>query len=167
MRDKNISRIAACVSENLCVQNGVIYESENPINLADLGMAEKPEEKPDLGELEGDDLGSKLLSLGFERVQKTPEIMGFGMKMSDGRYLIIWDSENPGEGQWSVVSGSEVQPAEEEPIDVDSLTPEQQQELEGEYSADADWDAKTMEADRQAGSSRSQQQASQAPRGTP
>jgi len=147
--NNDIRRIAACVSENLCVQNGVIYEAENPVSLAELGMED-----------EGDDLGTKLASLGFERIQKTPEIMGFGMKMSDGRYLVIWDSENPGEGQWSVVAGSEVQPAEEEPIDVDSLTPEQQRELESEYAADAEWDAKTMD-DRD-----NAEQASQAPRAT-
>jgi hypothetical protein len=144
--NNDIRRIAACVSENLCVQNGVIYEAENPVSLAELGMED-----------EGDDLGTKLASLGFERVQKTPEIMGFGMKMSDGRYLVIWDSENPGEGQWSVVAGSEVQPAEESGLP--DMTPEQQ-ELESEYTADAEWDAKTMD-DRD-----NAEQASQAPRAT-
>jgi hypothetical protein len=119
MRNNDIRRIAACVSENLCVQNGVIYEAENPVNLAELGMED-----------EGDDLGTKLASLGFERIQKTPEIMGFGMKMSDGRYLVIWDSENPGEGQWSVVAGSEVQPAEESGLP--DMTPEQH-ELESNH----------------------------------
>lgn len=136
----DIKRIAACMSEHLCIQNGVINESDNPVDLAELGM-----------ENEEGDLGTKLKSLGFERVQKTPEIVGYGMKVSGGNYLVIWDNEDTSEeGQWSVVSGSEVQPAEEESIDVDSLTPEQQQELESELAADAEWDAKTMDADQQA-----------------
>lgn len=132
----DIKRIAACMSEHLCIQNGVINESDNPVDLAELGM-----------ENEEGDLGAKLKSLGFERVQKTPEIVGYGMKVSGGNYLVIWDNEDtPEEGQWSIIAGSEVQPAEEE-VDLDNMTPDQTRELESEYAADAEWDAKTMDAD--------------------
>lgn len=132
----DIKRIAACMSEHLCIQNGVINESDNPVDLAELGM-----------ENEEGDLGAKLKSLGFERVQKTPEIVGYGMKVSGGNYLVIWDNEDtPEEGQWSIIAGSEVQPAEEE-VDLDNMTPDQTRELESEYVADAEWDAKTMDAD--------------------
>lgn len=136
----DIKRIAACMSEHLCIQNGVINESDNPVDLAELGM-----------ENEEGDLGAKLKSLGFERVQKTPEIVGYGMKVSGGNYLVIWDNEDtPEEGQWSIIAGSEVQPAEEE-VDLDNMTPDQTRELESEYVADAEWDAKTMDADGASG----------------
>jgi len=41
-------------------------------------------------------------------------------------------------------------------VDLEDLTPKQQRELESEYAADAEWDAKTMDAE----------QAAQAPRAT-
>jgi hypothetical protein len=125
----DIKRIAACMSEHLCIQNGVINESDNPVDLAELGM-----------ENEEGDLGAKLKSLGFERVQKTPEIVGYGMKVSGGNYLVIWDNEDTSEeGQWSIIAGSEVQPAEEE-VDSFNMTPDQTRELESEYVADAEWE---------------------------